>query len=222
MLNTERRKHVMELVARKDYTHALLAVDNIGPHEVWERLWRAQLHRLLGDPRAALEDYEHVLDRNPTESNALLGAAFIYSTNPDATLRDGPRALKYAQKLQALDAPACHCLALLAASYAECGDFVKATECLQDALTIAPEKLRERLRDRLEGYRNSKPCRISDAEFRSDTEAADVRCAKCGRPTFFSFNEDGSLRPLCLVCAGWVLFDHPYSRIRGESSDTAP
>ena len=198
--DAELREHVMKCVACENYADALHALEMIEPNQAWEHLWRAQLNRLVDNPRAALDDYEHMLQQNPTDSIALHGAAFIYATNPDATLRDGARALKYAKKLHALG-PSCHSFALLAASYAECAYFVNATKSLQNALAIAPDIVRDRLTKRLEGYRNHQPCRISTAQFRSDMKSTDARCVSCNRPTFFWFNIDNSLQPFCLVCA---------------------
>lgn len=190
----------MKSVARENYTDALRALEMIRPDQAWERLWRAQLNRLVGNSRSALDDYEYLLEQNTTDSIALHGAAYIYATNPDASLRDGARALKYAKRLHALG-PSCHSFALLAASYAECAYFVSAAKSLQSALAFAPDTIRARLASRLEGYRSRQPCRISTDQFCSDMKSTGAKCVRCSRPTFFWFNLDNSLQPLCLACA---------------------
>ena len=134
----------------------------------WDYLWRAHLNLLLGNHRDALSDYELVLDRDPSDRSALYHAALIYATSPVEELRNGARALQLARVANQALKSDWRILALVAASFAECGDFANAIKYANDAMVDAPQAIRERLIDRVVGYDNSEPCRLAFEDFRID------------------------------------------------------
>ena len=113
--------------------------------------------------RAALDDYASAHDLDPASASADNALAWVLATCPDASLRDGPRALEAARR-------ACEragwknpfFLGTLAASCAETGDFKAAVEWQKKALEFAdlygPEET-TRARQRLKLYESRHPHR---------------------------------------------------------------
>jgi tetratricopeptide (TPR) repeat protein len=152
------------------------------PPDLWDRAvyWSAR-----GDHRRAVAAYEELLARNDSivlldltlppivtgTVNPLKGSdtrlvldrlAWALATCPEASLRDGKRAI-------ALAAAACErdqwkepsLIATLAAAYAESGDFARAVAMQNDAIDNLPVgdfKLKA-FRERLQLYQNKKPYR---------------------------------------------------------------
>jgi tetratricopeptide (TPR) repeat protein len=144
----------------------------------------ARYRQLLArDPRNrdALRSLSHVLHaagRSTEEVAALtnavqqlpddLGAASLLAwrlaTSPDATVRDGPRALAVIQKtIQAADQPDASLLQIQAAAYAECGRFDEAVTAAQQALdlirTAGHPQEAAWLEAQLANYRQNRPSR---------------------------------------------------------------
>jgi tetratricopeptide (TPR) repeat protein len=114
-----------------------------------------------GDHRRAVAAYEELLTRNDS-SLVLDRLAWVLATCPEASLRDGKRAI-------ALAAGACERerwkdpspIATLAAAYAESGDFARAVAMQNEAIANLPAgdlKLKA-LSERLQLYQNKKPYR---------------------------------------------------------------
>jgi tetratricopeptide (TPR) repeat protein len=99
----------------------------------------------------AIADYEAVLLRQPGSAGTLSNLAWVLATARDPEVRDGPRALKYAQEaVRGNDVPAW--LDTLAAAHAECGDFDSAVAVAEDAYHRSnPPNMR--FKRRLELYR---------------------------------------------------------------------
>ncbi len=83
----------------------------------------------------------------------------MLATCPDEKYRDGKKAVENAQKACELDGgKRWESLDSLAAAYAESGDFEKAKEWEAKAIELATaEKDKQRLRGRLELYKQGKP-----------------------------------------------------------------
>jgi tetratricopeptide (TPR) repeat protein len=79
-----------------------------------------------GDPGGAMRDYIQVLKVNPDYVEAFNSMAWIMATSPDDRLRDGRRAVAYAEKAVDNSPPDINFLDTLAAAYAEAGRFDEA------------------------------------------------------------------------------------------------
>ncbi len=144
--------------AIEDFTTALLLTPRNAPLIGA----RAGLYHLTGDIRTAVTEYERCLELDPDNAVALANLALALSTCSDSTVRDGRRALDLALR-------ACACvseskdwaLAALAAAYAELGDFLRAVEAQDQALSLplAGSGTKHAKPEHLECYRNGKPRR---------------------------------------------------------------
>lgn len=111
-----------------------------------------------GRAREAAGEMEEILRQDPVRLRTLIPLALIYATHPDASLRDGPRAVVLAQQVvrlagerdpQALD--------LLAAAQAETGRFedaaATAARAAAEARAAGQMELAGRIESRLAAYR---------------------------------------------------------------------
>ena len=117
-----------------------------------------------GDPRGAIVQWEATLAIKPNDGNAENNLAWVLATYPDATIRDGDRAVKLAEKASTLPGgqdPIV--LRTLAAAYAEAGEFSKAIEIAQRAADSARARqnlsLDETLQKEIALYRANSPYR---------------------------------------------------------------
>ena len=89
--------------------------------------------------------------------------AWGVSTSPNESVRDGKRALKYAEKAAELsDYEEAHILSTLAAAFAENGNFEKAIEWSGKAVELgkkAEHNQIEQLENELKSYEDGKPWR---------------------------------------------------------------
>jgi tetratricopeptide (TPR) repeat protein len=104
----------------------------------------------------------------PDDIYAQANLAWVLATAPDASLRDGAKAIELAKKLierfgHSKDANAINALQILAAGYAETGRFSEATETAQQALQLAIAQgntaLTEDLQSNIANYRTNLPWR---------------------------------------------------------------
>ncbi len=104
-----------------------------------------------------------MLKLQDNSANALAGLAWIRATCPKAGLRDGKKAIEYAEKACKLtDYKEVTFLDTLAAAYAENGEFEKAVKLQKQALQAPddfPKKELEKARLRLKLYMEGKPYR---------------------------------------------------------------
>src|SRR5882724_1992105 len=91
-----------------------------------------------GEPAEALQHYEKALEVAPRSIATLTNLAWLLATSPDASLRNGPKALDLAAQAERL-AGGTNTLVLrtLAAAYAENGEFAKAIESARTAIQLA-------------------------------------------------------------------------------------
>jgi len=110
----------------------------------------------------AIADYTKALEINPCDSDAISNRAWLLATCPDSGYRDGQKALESAQKAMGLNPGACN-LDILAAAYAETGQFEEAIATQKKAIALLKESdIGEELtvyKQRLRTYETHKPWR---------------------------------------------------------------
>jgi tetratricopeptide (TPR) repeat protein len=106
---------------------------------------------------AAIQEYQKALDLVPQHLSAHLGLAWLLATCPEASLRNGQKAVELAQQAERLgggESP--QILDTLAAAYAEAGRFGEAVETARQALSLSAAKnnkpLAEAIQTRLKLY----------------------------------------------------------------------
>jgi Flp pilus assembly protein TadD len=105
-----------------------------------------------GQSRDALDEWNKAVAAAPNNLNALCNLAWVLSTNKNASIRDGTKAAALARTAADLtngDNP--RVLRILAAAYAESGDFDKATETAERARDVAESQGNSDLAKTLEG-----------------------------------------------------------------------
>ncbi len=142
----------------KDFPLDIAARDNLGALLVQ-----------AGDVRDAIAQWQTSLQIDSHDGNALNNLAWILSTFPDDSIRNGSRAVQLAESATALpggDAPIVQRTS--AAAYAETGDFAKAIAIAQHAAELAQSQgnssLVETLRHEIELYRSGTPYREKPSE----------------------------------------------------------
>jgi len=95
--------------------------------------------RALGDTAAAIENFRHALRLKPEAAPVMADLAWLLATAPEDALRDGRLAVQLARRAVDLTgARDSGALDVLAAAYAEVGEFERAVETAQAALRVAP------------------------------------------------------------------------------------
>ncbi len=109
----------------------------------------------------ALAQWRAGIQSLPNDAATLRRAAWVLATCPEASVRNGKEALKFALRAQSLSGGKdAMILDSLAAAYAECGRFADAVATARKALDLASDKdQRAALLDRLELYKAGKPFR---------------------------------------------------------------
>ncbi len=126
----------------------------------------AERRRKTRRSKEALEYYSRGIALRPDWLDGLNWSAWIMATSSDAALRDGRRALEFAERVCRASAYGnAAALDTLAAAHAECGQFEQAVQFAQKALAVTPPDqqatLGEQIRQRLELYRRGEPYRES-------------------------------------------------------------
>jgi protein O-mannosyl-transferase len=117
-----------------------------------------------GDTKGAIEHLEKALAINPGHMNAEVNLAWILSTSPHDSLRNGARAVELAEDvIRRAGHPNAIALRTLAAAYAEVGLFSDAIAAAQEAIQIAKATGNQGLADDLErnilAYQQNQPLR---------------------------------------------------------------
>jgi protein O-mannosyl-transferase len=126
-----------------------------------------------GRLREAMAEWRKSLQYNPDDVNALNNLAWVLAAAPESSLRDGVKAVEFAQRaLQLSGKTNPMVLRTLAAAYAETGRFADAIEAAKIGLQLAIEQKNVGVRDELESniklYQAGSPYR--DAGLRSSAE----------------------------------------------------
>ena len=131
------------------------------------RLNLAQLYTLranalsrLGRKNEALNDFQSAIKLSKTDPVCRAGAAWLYSTSADPQIRNGASAVKLATEAAKLSAwKDDTILDVLAAAYAETGDFKSAQKWEQKAILMGSEQDVPFYQHRLLNYQSGKPWR---------------------------------------------------------------
>ena len=112
----------------------------------------------------AIAQYQKALQINSNYVQTLNGLAWLLATCPQASLRDGNKAVELAQRANHLTGDGNPVLlGTLAAAYAEAGRFPEAVEAAQQALLFAESRgntsLAQALRSQLKLYQAGSPFR---------------------------------------------------------------
>jgi tetratricopeptide (TPR) repeat protein len=152
-------------LAQKDYDTALADYDRsiqLDPSYMVPWHLRGVTWQAKKEYAKALADYEKAIQlagNEPYASAYHTALALLRAGCPDATIRDGSKALEAAQKAHSLaKGPAA--MAALAAAHAELGQFDKAVEWQEKAIAAALEGTKEPYRERLKKYQDRKPYRL--------------------------------------------------------------
>jgi tetratricopeptide (TPR) repeat protein len=119
-----------------------------------------------GETEAARDEYREASRLDPGWPSNFRQAAWFLATNPNAGLRNGPRAVELAREAcQANEHPAAEYLDALAAAYAEVGRFDEAATTARRAAELASSagqgEQAKRIRGRLRLYEERRPYRAS-------------------------------------------------------------
>jgi Flp pilus assembly protein TadD len=154
-----RESRFREAVVRLRVVLTLSAKPGIRP-----RLDYANVLHITGDLRESAVQLRRVIDEQPDSVEALNNLAWLLATAPDPALRDGSRAVEYAERASRLPAPGGICMpGTLAAAYAEAGRFEEAIATAEKAIkteTAAGESRLASINGQLlRYYRAGKPFR---------------------------------------------------------------
>ncbi|MEK7707278.1 MAG: tetratricopeptide repeat protein [Verrucomicrobiota bacterium] len=106
--------------------------------EIEMRLELAAVYRAAGKIREAIEQCRQALRAKPDQPEALSNLAWLLATAADEKLRDGQEAVRCAERACALTGrQKPQMVAVLAAAYAEAGQFDKAVATAQQAVELA-------------------------------------------------------------------------------------
>jgi cytochrome c-type biogenesis protein CcmH/NrfG len=101
-----------------------------------------------------MEEYTKALQISPENLAALSNLAWLLATSPDPTLRNGPEAVRLAERADSTSSRSDKhptVLRILAAAYAEEGQFTEARETARDALEAANIQGNTTLAEALQG-----------------------------------------------------------------------
>jgi tetratricopeptide (TPR) repeat protein len=113
----------------------------------------------------ALDDFRIAIKVDPKYARPYLARAWLFATCPDKRFRDGKLAVESAtQACELTRWRESNKLAVLAAGYAEWGDFEKAIRWQKEAIKRAVDPIEAKKgREWLELYKRKQPCRVADA-----------------------------------------------------------
>ena len=151
-----------------DYTRALADLDQaleLDPAEAFAHNNRGAAYLKMGNFGAATADLHRALHLKPDFPNPHKHLAWLQATCPLADFRDGTSAVTHAQRaLELAKENPVEYQAVLAAAYAEAGDFSRAVECQSRCLEASPPESLEPMRERLKLYESQRPFRDGAAD----------------------------------------------------------
>jgi tetratricopeptide (TPR) repeat protein len=148
---------------------------------------RANTYLGIGKHSEAADDFAKAYEKDPDEPNMLNNYAWLISTSPEDSLRNGKLAIELATKACELTKyKEAHILSTLGAAYAETGNFEKAIEFSKKAVELAKKNKRadiqSSLEKELESYQAKKPWRELLTEGLDDESDADQTEKKTPTP----------------------------------------
>ncbi len=118
-----------------------------------------------GEYDKAIQDLNKTIQYYPKEASAYTVIALILATCPESKYRDGIKAVELTEKALSLGGEKWYCLSILAASYAEAGQFDNAVRMQEKAIKLAKEENSEyknivaTAEEQLSSYKQRKPWR---------------------------------------------------------------
>jgi tetratricopeptide (TPR) repeat protein len=146
-----------------DYTRALADLDKaleLDPAQAFAYNNRGAAYLKIGNCAAATADLQKALELKPEFPNPHKHLAWLQATCPELDFRDGASAVAHAQRALELarESPAEY-QAVLAAAYAEAGDFSRAVEWQSRCLEASSPESLAPMRERLKLYESQQPFR---------------------------------------------------------------
>jgi tetratricopeptide (TPR) repeat protein len=140
------------------------------PDFIHARYQLAVLLESRGEFAAAIAQFQKILDLDPRHAPAQNNLAWLLATCPDASLRNGNKALELAESAQQIGGNHPEILDTLAAAYAETGEYGKAAETAKLALNLFTNQtdhaLSDAIRNRLDLYQLKMPFRETAPAFK--------------------------------------------------------
>ncbi len=126
---------------------------------------RGYAHQQKKNYEKAMSDFKKASQVDARLYDAYASMAWIWATCPDEKLRDGQKAWEYAKKAYELGADDASPMDVLAAAFAECGDFDQAIRWQEKAIqgtrkTSAEPDQDKRMPERLGLYKKKTPYRM--------------------------------------------------------------
>jgi len=125
----------------------------------------ADLYRRAGRLEDTVKSFEKAIELNPSDASNVASLAWLLATNPDEGIRNGKRALELAKRAVAMTASLRpEPLDILAAAFAETGDFEAAVEAERKAVALAKKghpRLVPALELRLESLKKGELVRVA-------------------------------------------------------------
>ncbi len=117
----------------------------------------------VGQPVEAVELYRHVVKLAPEDFRTAMRLAWLLATHPDEQLRNGVEAVELARRVcTQTEYGVPTAIDVLAAAYAETGDFDRAARLAEQALELGRSSLGDRwaegVKKRLNGFQNGQAC----------------------------------------------------------------
>lgn len=129
--------------------------------DVGGAVFRGKIYETVGNWDAAIADYQLAMELDESDSAATLQYARLLSGCPDERLRNGEKAVELANKVcMRTNWEDWLSLSILAAAFAETGNFSRALECAEKCLELAPEEEKAERAKRIDQYKRQEPFRI--------------------------------------------------------------
>jgi len=123
-------------------------------------LLRAKIFYKVKDANQAIEDLQKALSLDKNNQDAQRMLAWIYATNPLESYRNGEKALEIAKSLYKANDDAQYA-EVVAAAYAELGDFDNAVKTLEEAIRLTSDLVqKEDFRFDIKNYKKGEPLRL--------------------------------------------------------------
>ena len=148
--------------SKHDFDHAVTdftALLKLNSTNTEAYVHRTDAYWLKGDFQSAIADCRTLFQLYPRSAAHCNKLAMMLATCPSVSARNGKEAVEVARRACRLSAWDEHCLATLAAAYAESGDFGQALKYQKQALAMAnwPDPERKEMQKRLDLYEQGKP-----------------------------------------------------------------
>ncbi len=142
--------------ALSDYNRAV----QISPSDAMVLVDRGDAYREMGMYEQAAGDYREAIRTNPKLGRAYLGAAWLMATCPNARFRRVEMSVDAAKKAIEIDGDKDYrYLDTLAAAHANAGQFSEARDAVMRAASMAPDRVRDKVEQRLRLYEKSQAYR---------------------------------------------------------------